>query len=334
MARRNWHTTVRRGRGVRKAAPASEALEPRCLLSAGDLDFTFGTPGATGVVTDWSGEGDSRGRAAIVQADGKTIVVASVERPFDNESAFGVVRFNPDGSLDASFGDHGRLVFDFGGRYAVPADVALAPDGKIVVAGSSSPSRGFFPSDQDFAIARLNPDGSLDRSFDLDGKVLIDFDHGTDVASGLAVRPDGRILVGGFTDALPARIRSFALAQVNADGSLDREFGGGGTVTTRVGAVGSRINDIVLDSQGRAVVAGGAFRQVNNGGSIITYQDFAAARYNPDGSLDRSFSDDGVVVTSLQSNGFDMAQGVALGPGGANTAAGRAGFAIGVVRYL
>src|SRR5256885_15166663 len=97
---------TRRGRACLPAFGV-EPLESRRLLSAGQLDPTFGAGGA--VTTDFVGDVDDRASAVAVQADGKYVVAGSVARPWDAESVFGVARYNVDGTLDASFGDSGRV---------------------------------------------------------------------------------------------------------------------------------------------------------------------------------------------------------------------------------
>lgn len=118
-----------------------------------------------------------------------------------------LARYNSDGSLDASFGDGGKAPFPYFAR-----SIALQSDGKIVVAGSVS-SAGI-----DFAVARYNANGTLDVSFDTDGKVTVDLGSPVDQAYGVAVQTDGRILVVGSSGDYLAAIR------LNPDGTLDTGF--------------------------------------------------------------------------------------------------------------
>ncbi len=164
-----------------------EAMEDRVLLAAGDLDSTFGVGGL--VTTDFLGPGSDfleqfvsgvRGDSIAIQADGKTVVVGSTRHAAGID--FAVARYNPDGSLDTSFDGDGRVTTDFGNIFEVGSAVAIQADGKIVVAGS----RGF-GTGADFALVRYNTDGSLDTSFDGDGKVTTDFAGLNDEASGLAL---------------------------------------------------------------------------------------------------------------------------------------------------
>src|SRR5581483_7324622 len=103
--------------------------------------------------------------------------------------------------------------------------VAIQSDGKIVVIGFSDANRDF-----DFALARYNPDGSLDTSFGGDGKVLTDFGGSDDEAFGVAIQADGRIVAAGFSDV--NRDFDFAIVRYNPDGGCDNTFGSNGIVTT------------------------------------------------------------------------------------------------------
>ena len=124
----------------------------------------------------------------------------------------------------------------------------------------------------DFALVRYNPDGSLDTSFDGDGKVTTDFSGGGDIAYGVVIEPDGKILVAGVNNAL-ASSAGVALARFNADGSLDPTFGVGGRVLTDVSGGGEAAFGIVLQPDGKIVAVGFAERpnSAGNDGLILRY---------------------------------------------------------------
>jgi uncharacterized delta-60 repeat protein/uncharacterized repeat protein (TIGR01451 family) len=156
--------------------------------ASGDLDPTFGTGGK--VTTDFAGSNAGANGVAL-QADGK--IVAAGFADSGSGSDFALARYNPDGSLDASFGTGGKVTTDFAGGSDSAFGVALQADGKIVAAGfADSGSRG------DFALARYNPDGSLDASFGTGGKVTTDFAGSGDEAFGVALQADGKIVAAGF----------------------------------------------------------------------------------------------------------------------------------------
>src|SRR5205823_3136702 len=109
---------------------------------------------------------------------------------------FALARYNADGSLDNDFGNGGKVITGFSGAFSSAATaLALQSDGKIVVAGDSRAN-----GSRDFALARYNPDGSLDSGFGNGGKVITDFNNGSDdSARAIVLQADGKIVVGGFS---------------------------------------------------------------------------------------------------------------------------------------
>jgi uncharacterized delta-60 repeat protein len=226
------------------------------------------------------------------------------------------------GELDPSFGGDGKVVTDFGPGADLAQGLAIQADGKIVAAGETF--RG--NDDFDFARAHYNPDGSLDPTFDGDGKVVTDF-GGFDAAHAVAIQSDGKIVAAGDAGTVDA---DFALARYNPDGSLDPSFDGNGKAVTAFGADDDIAESVAIQADGKIVAAG------ESGGSGA--MDFALARYNPDGSLDTpAFGGDGKVVTDFGAD--DAANGVAIqadgkivSAGSTNTGANPANFAL--ARYL
>jgi uncharacterized delta-60 repeat protein len=281
----------------------------------GDLDPSFGTGGL--VTTDFSGaSGFDIAYAIAMQQDGKIVVAGdTVARTGTHD--FAVARYHPDGRLDRSFGGDGKVTTDFRESFDVARAVAIQKDGKIVVAGYAD-VRGDFG---DFAVVRYHPDGRLDRSFGDDGKVTTNFQPGggQDRAYALALQPDGKIVVAGEALQGPniaSGERNFALARYNVDGTLDRTFGGDGKVTTDFGS-GSEddvINALVLQPNGNIVVAG--YSTVSGG------RDFALARYNTDGGLDKTFGNDGLVTTDFNNGVVETAHAIALQADGKIVVAG------------
>src|SRR4051812_43019858 len=179
--------------------PQAEGLERRRLLSAGGLDTTFDGDGFLYATFSYKGSGvPSTANAVEIQAnDGK--ILAAGRTPGDD---IGVVRVNPDGTLDTSFGSGGRATTDLNKKSDNAFDMALLADGKILVAGHADMSTKA-ASDLDFALVRYASNGGLDTSFGVGGKVTTNL--GTsgskeDSANALAVSPiDGKILVAGST---------------------------------------------------------------------------------------------------------------------------------------
>jgi uncharacterized delta-60 repeat protein len=262
------------------------------FLPDGSLDPTFD---GDGKLTTNFGTPYAIGSDVALQADGKIVVAGEVRWP-DYHNTFGVVRYNPDGSLDTSFDGDGRVTTDFGhGSFANA--VALQADDKIVVAGDAGDG-----SKPDFALARYNPDGSLDPTFDADGMVTTPVGSSLSAAWDVVVQADGRIVAAGSA-ASATDPYNLGLARYNPDGSLDPSFGAGGTVMTDIAGYGDFFDGIAL--QGDKVV-------IAAHGYTGTSWDFAALRYNPDGSLDPTFNGDGKVTTDIAGLETDFAAGLAI----------------------
>jgi uncharacterized delta-60 repeat protein len=174
----------------------------------------------------------------------------------------------------------GRLVTDFNGHIDTASSIAIQGDGKILVAGTS---------DGDFAVVRYNADGTLDTTFDGDGKVTTDFGQ-NDTGAAIALQSNGKILVAGTS--FNGSNNDFAVVRYNADGSLDTTFDADGKLTTAVGSADDAAASIVLQADGKIVVAGTSF-------NATTRNDFAVVRYDSNGSLDTSFDGDGKTTVSI-----------------------------------
>ncbi len=250
----------------------------------GTLDNTFGSRGR--VRTDFPGLA-AVPSSVVIQPDGKIVVAGGAFPLFTFLGDFKVVRYNPNGSLDTSFGVGGIVTTTFPeGSYAF--EVALQPDGKIIAAGTVFVA--FDPgesSDTDFALARYNPDGTPDATFGNGGQVSTDFLSFEDDAFSVLIQPDGKIVaVGSAND--PATFYDFAAARYFSNGTIDTTFGVAGKVRTDFGDQNfDRARSAALQPDGRIVAAGLAISQ--NG----AVQNFAVARYTSNGILDTTFSRDG-----------------------------------------
>ena len=236
-----WSARRRASWSAPGGSVAAESLEPRCLLSAGHLDPSFGVGGK--VTTTFGSSQSVAANGMAVQSDGK-IVVAGYTNTAGNFD-FALARYNEDGSLDTSFDGDGKVTTDFG-KSSVAFSMALQADGKIVVAGYV-----FGGGQTDFALARYNSDGTLDTSFDGDGKLTTDFGTSFDVSTSLALQADGKIVVVGY--AGDNNNIHFALARYNEDGSLDTSFDGDGKLTTDIEGY---TESVALQADGKIVVIG------------------------------------------------------------------------------
>ncbi len=241
----------------------------------GTLDTTFSSDG--GVITDIGVGSEDFGTAVAVQANGK-ILVAGYSNVNDLND-FVVLRYNVDGSLDTFFGGGGKITTDFFNDDRATS-IAIQPDGKIVVGGYE------ITDNNDFAVARYNSDGSLDTTFSTDGK--FDFTFGaTDICQSIALQPDGKIVMAGYTDDLGTD--DFAVARLNANGTQDTSFDTDGELTTQF-ILGDQATSVVIQPDGKILVGGS---------SSIGLAAFAIARYTPTGALDTSFSGDGKVIQNF-----------------------------------
>lgn len=193
------------------------------------------------------------------------------------------------GWLDLTFGGDGRVVTAFGAdTFEEARDLAIQADGKIIAVG---PANEIYNGSarQGFGLARYLADGSPDPTFDGDGRAITFLTMNRDSASAVALQQDGRIVVGG-QGSIQYKSR-FALARYNFDGSLDQTFGASGIVLTPFERDEALIKDLLIQADGRIVAAGRA--RTGNDSDVVV------ARYNPDGSLDSSFSGDGIEITQV-----------------------------------
>ncbi|HKV13110.1 MAG TPA: hypothetical protein VJ725_33520 [Thermoanaerobaculia bacterium] len=244
----------------------------------GDLDPTFGQGGIA--VADLGGFDD--GEALAVQPDGKILVAGSASVP--GAVAFGLARLNPDGSLDPSFGNGGKVFANLFGHSVSFEDLALQPDGKIVVGGSVDLGTGT-DYNYDFWLVRFNPDGSFDPGFGTGGLVTTDlFSRSFDQMMTLTVQDDGRILAAGGVRRTPSEDEHFTVVRYLPDGRLDPDFGVDGKAVTPVLEGDSLIFGIALQPDGKIVTTGFALTE------------YALVRYDRQGRLDPSFGGDGIVA--------------------------------------
>jgi uncharacterized delta-60 repeat protein len=264
----------------------------------GSLDPTFGNGGT--VFTNMPSAIDTAAHAVAIQRDGKIVVVG-----FSFGRDWAIVRYNPDGSLDPTFGAGG---FKFVSPLGIEGDswasaVAIQPNGKLVVGGFT------YANGLAFALIRLNANGNLDPSFGSGGALLTDMltgMGGDSRVAALAIQPSGKIVAAGYA-SIRGFYSDFALARYTDNGTLDPTFGTGGKVLTDLGGTAG-IASLVAQTNGRIVAGGTA------GG------DFAVARYTDNGSLDQTFGAGGTVLTDL--GGYDALSAIVVQPNGKIVAAG------------
>ena len=263
----------------------------------GSLDTTFG---ANGQITGFNAAG------VAIQSDGKIVVGCSFY--IGSNTDFGLIRYNPDGSLDTSFGMDGKVSASISAVYDIVQSIAIQSDGKIVAAGYTADTA------YSFAVARFNADGSLDTTFDGDGKLitLVGLDGGR--GTSIALQTDGKIVIGGGAYMGSGIESAFVIIRYNVNGSLDTSFDSDGIVTTSFNSY-AFASSVAIQSDGKIVAGGGA--------SVLGAGDeFALARYDPDGSLDTTFDLDGKLTTSFGVNEVGFVSAVAIQIDGKVVAAG------------
>lgn len=313
-ARARFRRSVRVAVAFGAALVLGVMLAPAAHAPPGDLDPTFGDGGI--VITDF-GLGNNPG-LDIAADDSNNIVVTGSASNGTNLDAF-VARYTPDGALDQTFGQGGVATVNFGPQNDRSFDddyglsIRIDDDDRIVIGGTVLGAGSGF----DFALARFNPDGSLDTTFGGDGTVVTDFGGTSQVVQDLAIAPDGDLVVVGTTGG--AALNDFgdvALARYTPTGNLDTTFGGDGIVTDNWGSPQDFAGALVIDGSGRIVVAGDT--RVST--SPLEFA-FTVGRYTAEGARDTTFDADGLATVALPEGG--IAQDVILQDGGI-LAAGRA----------
>ncbi|NER26898.1 MAG: DUF4347 domain-containing protein [Symploca sp. SIO1C4] len=304
--------------------------------SDGSLDNSFGS---NGIVTIDTAPIDNSYyniiinsiNSVVLQPDGKIVLAGQAEVAGQIEAYqgdnFALLRYNSDGSLDSSFGSNGIVTTNiandddidsnyYDNNYSVDEidSAILQPDGKIIAVGSTSTSTYTYDTNQDFALARYNSDGTLDSSFGSNGIVTTDIANDSDFISSAILQSDGKIVVVGSTENNDNRY--FALARYNNDGSLDTSFGSNGIIVTDIEGSDDYAASVALQLDGKILVAGGTISdsEIDPNFDLIGItgnEDSVLVRYNSDGSLDTSFGSNGIIVTDL-SGGTDFVKSIVL----------------------
>jgi uncharacterized delta-60 repeat protein len=286
------------------------AFSPAALADAGSLDISFGTDGR--VTTDFGAQNDDA--VAVARQFGGLIIVVGVS-PGGAGGDGVLARYTRGGMPDPTFDGDGFRTF----AGLVPADVAVQPDGKIVVAGDTHSG---------LAVARFDPDGSPDLSFGDNGLAAYDVPEGAgSEAHGVALQVDGKIVVVGWTD-YQSEGGDGLVVRFGSDGTLDSSFG-----YPLAGFAGTNVLDmgdhsiayaVSIRPSGRILVVGGGWMEA-------TGWQFGLTRLQANGKTDRSFGHDGTVRTDL--GGSDRAFAIAVQSDGKIVAAGKSDADFAVARY-
>ncbi|WP_126653904.1 T9SS type A sorting domain-containing protein [Chryseobacterium aureum] len=272
----------------------------------GVLDSTFGTGGK--VITSIN-SGSDKAYSVALQADGKILVAGMTINSLTGQD-FLCLRYNIDGSLDTTFGTNGIFTNDFqtGSDDAVYS-LALQSDGKIVLAGYSDDG-----NNKNAAILRLTSNGTIDTTFGTAGKVLTDFISGkADEIKVVKLHPlTGAVIVGG-TSATSTTQSQAVIARYTSNGALDTTFNTTGVYAlphnTGSGTFYYVIEDLVVKPNGKISAVGWINQQ-----GLQWSANHMAYRLNNNGSLDSSFSSDGVITVNGAFNADDKSFSMILNP--------------------
>jgi len=290
---------------------------PLAAGNPGDLDATFGTRGV--VVTPISASAS----AVLLQPDGKLVAVGGTGGPL---TGLAVARYNPDGTLDSSFGTGGTVLTPLGDQGCVGAfgpTAVLQSDGKILVATVAANCGGDVFS-VSLTLVRYRQDGALDDGFGVGGTVVMPVGQSVDgqVIAALSpntvlVEPDGKPVVSAQA-TLQAGFTPGALIRFNLDGSVDSSFGTGGIKF--LGPPDALINGVfhisgiaIVQPDGKFIVAGE--NQIHNGSAV--------ARFDQSGALDPSFGVAGVAYIASVLPGFGSISAMLVQPDGRIVVSGR-----------
>jgi len=258
-------------------------------MASGDLDTSFDGNGKKAI----SFGGTDVAHVALARPDGRIVIAGGGGAA---TSSFCVARLRANGRLDPTFGSGGKRRISFGGEQESAFGGSLQPDGKIVLVGDS---------DFRVAVARLNPNGSLDTTFSGDGKKIFSW-GAIGRAMAAVVLQNGKILVGGFSGPEGGNMQ---VARLKPDGALDTTFGTGGKAAVDFGG-----DDFALamarQANGRILLAG----RSTTAGAVV-------ARLRANGNLDPDFAGDG----RLTLPGGGSLRAVLVQPNGRIVVAGNVG---------
>jgi uncharacterized delta-60 repeat protein len=253
---------------------SNEKIRCERFTSAGELDTSFGSGGVASVAT-----GGVAAHAVAVQADQKILL---------SGGEFPVARLNANGTPDTTYGPGGVSRTNTG---ILIRNLRVTASGKVLIVGDVVGAKVKGTAYRDFAVARLNDNGTVDTTFGSRGKSVIDFAGKNDLGIDVAVDSTGKLVVCGEAEIAVAQVSGYdaALLRLTANGQLDTTFGTAGKTTLDLGGHQDEYASIAIQANGKILVTGEG-RLPGNNADILT------ARYNSNGTLDTSFNSVGWAV--------------------------------------
>ncbi len=262
--------------------------------SEGELDTSFGN-GTGKIITDIDSGANDYGASLKVLSNGKILFAGTTNKGINRDIA--LVRYNPNGDIDSSFGTQGKVITDVG-VYTLDQVTSLQvkDNGKLIVAGYTQ------SFNSDFFVVQYSASGSLDTSFGLNGKVLLDLGSSSkDIVYDTQLQTDGKILLAGVSNKMGSD--DFTLLRLLVNGNADNTFGNNGQVTTDAGTGSADIvTSMITQSDHKVILAG----YTNSNSGMNGHYNFALARYLSSGALDTTFGQHGKIVTAIKSDSDDI----------------------------
>ncbi len=242
----------------------------------GELDSSFGTNGL--LQPQFQGTRYTYCYALTLQPDGKIVMTGNADGLYALTA-----RFLSNGQFDQSFAGTGYTILS---SVYIGFDVAVQPDGRIVIAGQGLGTNNFM-------MARFWSNGLPDASFGNNGVVLTDITHMSEYISSISLLPDGRILAAGRYDYNSQYQNNFktAVIRYNMDGSIDNSFGTNGKATLQFDNASADPKKLMVQPDGKIVIAGDYT-------DIYSFHKPMLARFTSDGIADVDFGDNGSLVTT------------------------------------
>jgi uncharacterized delta-60 repeat protein len=243
----------------------------------GRRDATFGANGLA--IADFAGSDDTA-LAVIQQPDGK-LVLAGTTYSSDGAGDIALARFNANGTLDTAFGGDGRITLDLGGDDEYASGLIQQLGGKLVIAGATN-AAGF----ERLVLARFNVDGTLDTSFGVAGRTVVDYGGGLHSrAEALVQLSDGKLVTVGVVSGPDTA--DMAVVRLTANGALDPLFSGDGRLAVDFNGGGDWASSVAMQPDDVIVAAG------------VSGSNAALVRITGNGGLDSGFGNAGKAVVDL-----------------------------------